>query len=401
MARSEATQVARTAWGQRKLGMNVWEAALDRTRSAFKQFDHIVVAFSGGKDSTVVLNLALIVAEELGMLPIHVMHYDEEAIPFETEDYVRRVSEDPRVNLEWYCLPVQHRNACSREEPHWWPWAPEAKELWCRPLPPEAITELEGFPINPPDSRPSMPLSTGLVTPTARYGTVGQLMGIRADESLTRRRAVGNAREENWIIPGYDVGPNIHKVYPIYDWTTADVWTAPAEFGWDTNFAYDLMEMAGIPQPTQRCAPPYGEQPMRGLWSFKCCFPDLWEKMCQRVPGASTAALYARTGLYSYGEVAEPEPGQTWQEMIRVRLEKEEDEAIRTWIANRVSNYIRYHYRQTTEPLVSAGHPKSGVGWIWLYKMVDRGDLKERSWPEYGAPREKYDKARAIEAPDA
>ena len=126
-------------WQHRDLEEDVWSAALDRTRQAFLQFDHVFVAFSGGKDSTVVLNLALLVAEELGRLPLHVVHYDEEAIPYETEEYVRRVAQDPRVNLSWFCLPVQHRNSCNREDPYWWPWAPEVRHLWCRPLPAEAI----------------------------------------------------------------------------------------------------------------------------------------------------------------------------------------------------------------------------------------------------------------------
>ena len=105
-------------WGKEWLGENVWDLALDRARTAFDIFDHCFVAFSGGKDSTAVLEVAMKAAEEMGKLPLRVVFWDEEAIPYETEDYVRRRATDERTTMEWYCLPVHHRNACSRRHVH-------------------------------------------------------------------------------------------------------------------------------------------------------------------------------------------------------------------------------------------------------------------------------------------
>lgn len=380
------------AWQKDELERNVWDEALDRTAQAYAQFDNVWVSFSGGKDSTVVLNVALTVAERLGKLPLRVVFFDEEAIPFETEDYVRRIAQDPRIELEWLCLPVQHRNGCSRESPHWWPWAPEARDLWCRPLPPEAITDLPGFPVEPPERRPTIPETTGLLCP-AELGSVGVLMGIRAAESMTRRRAVGNRRKENWIIHAHDLGPNVAKVYPVYDMNTNDVWHAAASFGWDYNEYYDLLEMVGIPHGSQRCAPPYGEQPMKDLWVFKTCCPDLWTKMVDRVPGAAAAARYARTEIYSFGESMELPEGYTWQELIRQRLLAVDDMSVRTYTGRRIQGFIRQHYKLTSEPLVSAMHPTTGLSWEWLYMLADRGDLKNREWRPLPKP-EEFDKLR-------
>jgi predicted phosphoadenosine phosphosulfate sulfurtransferase len=55
-----------------------------------------VVSFSGGKDSTAVLNTALVVAKELGRLPLDVVFFDEEAIHPPTIEYVERVRQAPR-----------------------------------------------------------------------------------------------------------------------------------------------------------------------------------------------------------------------------------------------------------------------------------------------------------------
>jgi len=61
------------------LNESVWEVALDRIRYLFQEFPNVVVGFSGGKDSTVTLQLALIVAEEQGKLPVKVCFVDQEA----------------------------------------------------------------------------------------------------------------------------------------------------------------------------------------------------------------------------------------------------------------------------------------------------------------------------------
>ena len=41
------------------LDKNVYEAALERIAYCFQEFDNVLVAFSGGKDSGVLLNLVL------------------------------------------------------------------------------------------------------------------------------------------------------------------------------------------------------------------------------------------------------------------------------------------------------------------------------------------------------
>ena len=60
-------------------------------------------------------------ARERGRLPLEVMTFDEEAIHPETVEYIARVAALPDVRFRWYCLPIQHRNACSRRQPYWHP----------------------------------------------------------------------------------------------------------------------------------------------------------------------------------------------------------------------------------------------------------------------------------------
>ncbi|MEM5373183.1 phage portal protein [Paraburkholderia azotifigens] len=74
------TSKPRKTLDRRYVGKSVYDAALDRMRLLYARFDRIVVSFSGGKDSTVVLQLALQVARETGRLPLEAHFYDEECI---------------------------------------------------------------------------------------------------------------------------------------------------------------------------------------------------------------------------------------------------------------------------------------------------------------------------------
>lgn len=52
---------------------NVFDEAMNRIRMLFDNFPEIIVCMSGGKDSTVVFNLAMIVAKERNRLPLKVL----------------------------------------------------------------------------------------------------------------------------------------------------------------------------------------------------------------------------------------------------------------------------------------------------------------------------------------
>jgi predicted phosphoadenosine phosphosulfate sulfurtransferase len=372
------------------LDQDVYSLAIERTVYTMRHFDQVYVSFSGGKDSTATLQVALDVMARYPDLaakhgPLRTVFFDEECIPYETEEYVRRIGLRPDVALEWYCLPVQHRNACSRKSPYWWPWAPEDRERWARPLPAEAITELDGFPIWPPAARLSIPDLNGLLADPAR-GNAAMLMGIRAQESPTRKRAVSlGGRDKNYLVK-FDVGTsrgNLYKSYPIYDWTTGDVWTAPARLGWDYNRAYDIQEMAGVPHASQRCSPAFGEEPLQKLYLYAQCFPDVWARMTDRVPGVGAAVRYARTELYGYGARPAKPDNMTWPDFIVHYVQRHSPAAMAS-ISDRIRDVMARHYRQTSHPLApKAAHPDTGLSWDFVLMLAMRGDFKERKQPKH------------------
>lgn len=349
---------------------SVLDKALERINTLYDRFDTVVVSFSGGKDSTVCLNLALMVARERGRLPLNVYTFDEEAIHPETVEYLARVAASPEVRFRWYCMPVKHRNACSRRAPYWYPWNPNERELWVRQPPAGAIMRAPWFKkgMTMPDCAP--------IVYGPEHGTVADIRGIRAQESLRRLRSVTMKAEDNWIA-GARNGHNF-AVSPIYDWTTEDVWLAPQLFGWDYNRTYDIFDKAGVPAHAQRVCPPYGEEPLGGLHQYAECWPGLWHKMIARVAGAATAARYARTEIYGFGGLELP-PGKTWRTWLEDLIGLWPAEYQRV-IRHNIATLMKLHSRKTGGRDIpdEVYDPISGCSWKFLCETAMRGDLKGR-----------------------
>ena len=72
---------------------NVFEEALERVRFIYDNHDDVIVSMSGGKDSTVLFNLALMVAKERNRLPVKVFWLDQEAEWQATVDYMQGITE--------------------------------------------------------------------------------------------------------------------------------------------------------------------------------------------------------------------------------------------------------------------------------------------------------------------
>lgn len=344
---------------------NVLDAALERIRYLYKNFDTVSVAFSGGKDSTACLHLTLQIARELGRLPVRACFFDEEAIHPPTIEYVERVRQMPDVMLEWYCLPFRHRNACSNEQPWWECWDPAQRELWVRPMPECAISEHPGFV-------PNMTVTDFAVAIRGRNEC--QILGIRTQESLRRFRMMTMKRNENYIARG---GSNA-SAYPIYDWNSVDVWRLVREGGFDYNQTYDILNRTRLHENflAQRVCPPFGDEPLRGLWKYAECWPEFWHRMLNRVPGVNTAWRYANTELYC--KPVKPDE-MTWREYMELLIENWECDRTQIAIREKIDMLVRKHYDRTVfEIEETRTHPLTGVSWKFLAMIASKGDLKGR-----------------------
>lgn len=230
MSRPSFAPLARTA-GHRRL-----VAAAQRTIAALLDVSAApYAAFSGGKDSSVLLHLAR------GLAPgLPAIYGDDEWLLPETAAIL-----DATPGL--LRIPMRVRHA-------------------------------EWFEAHADDG-------TEAAAPTwaADLGYDGALVGLRADESVGRRRLLAargplfhNARRGLW------------QCCPLRDWSARDIWTYIQAYDVPYNAAYDVLDRLGVPLEQQRIGPFAVERVLgRGqLAILKAGWPDLFNQFAARYPEA-------------------------------------------------------------------------------------------------------------------
>jgi predicted phosphoadenosine phosphosulfate sulfurtransferase len=353
--------------------IDVYNEALNRIRYIFNSFDTVVVNFSAGKDSTVVLNLTSLIAKELNK-KFKVNFFDEEAIHPPTVEYAERVSKRKDLDFYWYCLEFKHRNACSNTEPFWYCWDEEKKDLWVRekPINDKVINNHNKF-------KKGMSFQEfSSLLPDKKDGKTAIMTGVRTQESFRRMKAVSTKKNDNYIA----IEDGIANVHPIYDWSSEDVWLAVHKFGWDYNKTYDVFNHTKLYNKflAQRVCPPFGEEPLRGLWIYSQCFPEMWHKMLSRVDGVATAWRYANTELYGIGKKEKPDnvSYKKWAEII---LESYDSVEVNT-IKKNLNSILKRHFDKTDDNIPDEEcHPLTGTSWSFICKLAIKGDFKGRTAP--------------------
>lgn len=310
------------------LEKNVYEALQDRLKFIFDNFDNIYVSFSGGKDSGLLLIMVLSykrrnkIAKKIG-----VFHQDFEAQYQTTTDFVSRMFENNLRDIEpyWVCLPMGSRCAVSNYQMYWYPWDPDKEELWVRPMP--KMPYIINMDNNPFDFYRYKMVQEDLYAEFGEWysrqkkGKTICLLGIRADESLNRYRAYANDRKT--IMQGNQwttkMGENWWNAYPIYDWTTKDVWIANGKFDYDYNRIYDLFWKAGLSISQMRVASPYHESAKESLNLYRVLEPATWVRVVSRVQGANFGAIYGSSHALGARKIELP-PGHTWRSYVKFLL---------------------------------------------------------------------------------
>lgn len=320
------------------LGTEVFEEALNRLVSLMEEGHRLVVSVSGGKDSTVVMELTCIAAQLASYpRPVDVVMRDEEIMFPGTFEYCERVAERDDLNFHWIIAGQPVINAFNRESPYWWVFDDRHEDLWVRQPPSyaewidekniEAMVVEERFPI---DHEAGQKLY--------------DVIGLRASES--RGRLFGIYSSKGWLTkPRKQSG--VSKARPIYDWSDADVWKAIHDNKWDYNHAYDTLYRLGVERKKLRIAPPtMNAAGIPLLKPASQAWPQWFDKVCERCPGVRTAAQYGMRAVTPSRRV-----GENWQDTFERACVRDAPK----WVAERAirvrDRILHQHARHSTAAL--------------------------------------------------
>lgn len=311
------------------LSTNVLHESRKRIASTFDEVERVYIAFSGGKDSSVMFHLVMEEAVRRGVR-VGVMYIDMEAQYADTIKHTLEMFELYKDNIDphWICVPMRLRNALTNYEPQWIAWDPSREADWIRQKPSFA-KGVSDYPFIMDEMADGIEFEEFIVMFGRWYGqgakTAG-FIGIRAQESLHRYCAIATWEKKDLMLNAWrwttKIVENVYNVYPIYDWLTEDIWRFHAAHpDKPHNHVYDKMQMAGVPLSDQRLCQPFGDDQRKGLWLYHILEPETWFKLVARVNGANSGALYINeTGnINGYDKVTLPY-GHTWQSFTNMLL---------------------------------------------------------------------------------
>jgi len=303
---------------------SVLQASQERISKTFDNFERMYISFSGGKDSSVMTHLILAEAKKrnakVGLLIIDLEAQYNDTIKH-LEEMVETYKEN--IDLHWFCGELLLRNAVSNYQPRWICWDEDKKDIWVRQKPKYASDLLQyDF------YHPKMEFEELMVIFGEWYSkgkSTAAFIGIRADESLHRYRAIVSRKDGlmfndwKWTTK---VSSNLFNIYPIYDWRTEDIWVFHGKNrNLIHNRVYDKMLMAGVKISQQRLCQPYGDDQRRGLWLYHILEPETWYKLIARVNGVNSGSLYVQENgnISGYNKITKPD-GHTWESFCNLLL---------------------------------------------------------------------------------
>ena len=279
------------------LNKTVFEAARERLDYVFAKYDEIVLSVSGGKDSTAMFHLAHEKAVACGRR-IHCFFLDQEAEYQSTIEVVEDIMAHSHVVPHWYQVPLQMTSVAGYDQEFFYAWEPGGK--WMREKSPLAVQSLDvDYPAR------FYPFIKWFES-RWKGRNACHLVGLRAEESLNRYRAMIKNPAVDGKFWSSRAGRDEVLFYPIYDWTFEDVFYYFASNNIKYNRIYDFMHSkdSGKNIAEMRVSFLLHEKSYKSMIDLQEFEPETYEKLIARLKGARTLARYAEeTTIYNTREL--------------------------------------------------------------------------------------------------
>lgn len=301
---------------------NVLEATRERISFIFDEFEDIRVSISGGKDSTVLLHLVLQEAERRNR-KIHAFFLDQEAEYQSTIDLMRVQMKHPLIIPEWYQVPIYMTNSTSYDD--YFLYAFGEGEEWMRAKEPKSIHS---------DSESPDRFYAFFQHIEKKNKDSAHLVGLRADESLNRFRAVTKYEGYKGLRWSTISSTGANRFYPIYDWGWDSIWKFIYDYNLPYNKMYDLMFWSNYSVYKMRVSNLIHEKSYKCLVDLPKFEPETYNNLCKRISGISTASRYASEKLI-FSNKKLPNHYKSWKEFRDFLIENMPNEEHKLKFINR------------------------------------------------------------------
>lgn len=339
--------------------IDVLTAAKERIRNLINLFDTLIICFSGGKDSLVVLNLVQEVYDELGIKQkLKVIFRDEEVIPDDVIDFVQDIYKSGKYDFTYYCIPLKSEKFILGNKEQYIQWDKNREHI--RKVPDYAVTDWD----NVYDQYSADEFIT------RQYkGKKVLITGIRADESLIRLRSIVNKKNDSYYAATDTKGVMIGK--PIYDWSEKDIFKYMLDKEIKYAKIYDAQLFNG---ESLRVSTPLHAESSKRIFKIKTRYPIFWNQLVALFPDIELQARY-------YGELSKDNVFRLYPlgvEGIRKYIDDNIDDDFKPAAIDKLRQAISMRNNNMAKGATNYG----GYPLLYIFKQFINGNYKRVIQPK-------------------
>jgi predicted phosphoadenosine phosphosulfate sulfurtransferase len=338
------------------INKTILEAARERMTYIFDEFDNIIVSVSGGKDSTVLVHLALLEANRRGRR-IGIFFLDEEVVYESTISQIKYIYDlypENTIKL-WFQIEFNLTNSTSIKDGQLKCWERGRHDIWMRSKEHDSIQykPWDRTKETIRDKNKGFGFYDALENFHSSRSNTAFLVGLRATESPNRWKAVSKNpgyKDIFWCTKGKNGNVSF---YPLYDWNFHDIWKYIYDYNLRYSKIYDFQHKKGMGLQEIRVSSLIHEKSFKSLVELPEFEPKTYDKLLKRIGGIEIGHIYGKDNKMLRARTL-PKNYKSWLEYRNFLLKTYPDYTKKNIFVKRFARYLDNNYvaRQECRQLI-------------------------------------------------